>query len=37
MRLMVDMALIPLVIPRSKETKPKLPYVCPNLDLNFQG
>jgi hypothetical protein len=26
---MVNMALIPLIIPWSKETEPKLPYVCP--------
>jgi hypothetical protein len=26
---MVNMALIPLVIPLSKETKPKLPHMCP--------
>jgi hypothetical protein len=25
---MVNTALIPLVIPRSKETEPKLPYMC---------
>jgi hypothetical protein len=25
---MVNMAQIPLVIPRSKESEPKLPYVC---------
>jgi hypothetical protein len=25
----VNTALIPLVIPRSKETELKLPYVCP--------
>jgi hypothetical protein len=26
---MVNMTLIPLVIPRSKETELNLPYVCP--------
>jgi hypothetical protein len=26
---MVNMALIPLVIPRLKEAEPKLPYMCP--------
>jgi hypothetical protein len=25
---MVNTALIPLVVPQSKETEPKLPYVC---------
>jgi hypothetical protein len=27
------MAWIPLVVPHSKETEPKLPYVCPGSNI----
>jgi hypothetical protein len=30
---MLNMAPIPLVIPRSKETESKLPYVCPGSHI----
>jgi hypothetical protein len=30
---MVNTALIQLVIPRSKESEPKLPYVCPGSHI----